>query len=361
MISDALKNALQNSVSDATIKWLQDAPAASAEALAALTAAPPDPEPPMPSDSPFDRPTNADQLKDCLQTAADEFRVAMLDPRTVIDLDKTVTIQQRSNDGSSWGVNGNHAHINWVGPWGEDMLVYQGLNGIANRQLFIEKLNLYGGGYEAQSIARFCLKVYAPDGDPGSIYKFTLRDIFTTYADYGIGIVGAVFEGLLDNCHGESHRMDGLYMESTGLDGMAPWSIVSNVMCVHPNFSRNLGAGIRTVNSANFLLGSFVNNAEGGIVAPDGLRVAAFCNGENTGESLFVVPYNGWGSYLLDNSASTNGVQAAAKWENGQWVTVGKPMWYCIDNAAKDVPQEQNTIAYYGDGTNQDKIAVLKP
>jgi hypothetical protein len=311
--------------------------------------------------SPFDWPTTADQLKDCLQTAADEYRVAMLDPRTNINLDKTVLIQQRSNDGSSWGVNGNHAHLNWTGPWGGDMLVYQGKNGVSNRLLYIEKLNLYGGGYEGQSVANFCLKLYAPDGDPGSLYKFTLRDVFANYATYGIGIVGAVFEGFLDNCHGENNAKDGLYMESTGLDGSAPWSIVSNVMAIHPNFSRNLGAGVRSVNSANYLLGSFVNNAEGGIVAPDGLRAAAFCNGENTGESLFVVPYNGWGSYLFDNSASTNGVTAAAKYENGQWVEVGKPMWYCIDNPAKDVPQDQNIIAYYGDGTNQGKIAVTKP
>jgi hypothetical protein len=309
--------------------------------------------------NPFDRPTNTAELRDCLQTAANEYRVAMLDPRTVVDVESTITIKQTSNDGSSWGVNGNHARLRWVGPVGDDMVVYQGVAGVYNRQLFIEKLNLYGGGYEGRPCG-FCLKLHAPDGDPGSLYKFTLRDVFANYGTWGIGLVGAVFEGLVENCHGESNEQDGLVMAHSGLDGSAPWSVVSNIMAIHPNFSRNYGAGIRSVNSANIVLGSFVNNALGGVLAPEGLRLAFGCNGENTGETVLDAPYSGWGTAIIGNSGSTDGVTVAAKWQDGAWVPVGKPTLYtlAIDAAGQ---QEHNSVAYYGDGTNRDKVAVVKP
>jgi hypothetical protein len=343
-------------------QWLIDAPARSAEALEALGAMLPPPVDPPPiasGSSPFIWPRTETELRQALQYGADESVVVMLDPRTHLAMTETITVQQRANMGYSWGVNGNHAKLEWKGEVGQDMLVYQGVNGVANRLLFIEKLNLYGGGYEGRP-AGFCLKLYAPEGDPGSLYKFTLRDVFANYATYGIGIVGAVFEGLLDNCHAENNQKDGLYMAHTGLDGMSPWSIVSNVMCVHPNMSRNLGAGIRCVNSTNLILGGFINNAEGGVVAPEGLRAAMLCNGENTGEAMFVVPYAGWGSVVTHNTASTDGKTHAAKYENGEWVSVGKPLLYCLD-IDPAVQQTLNDIAYYGDGTNEDKIAVVKP
>ena len=47
-----------------------------------------------------------------------------------------------------------------------------------------------------------CLKLYAPDGDAGALYKFTLRDIYTAYGTYGIVLRGAVFEGMWGNVHG---------------------------------------------------------------------------------------------------------------------------------------------------------------
>jgi len=73
------------------------------------------------------------------------------------------------------------------------------------------------------------------------------------------------------------------------------------------------------------------------------------------------VPSVGWGSDVTMNTASTNGVMAAAAWEGNQWVTKGKPMWYLLNDAGSGVPQARNTIAYYGDGTNADEIQVVKP
>jgi hypothetical protein len=313
---------------------------------------------PSESSSPFIWARNETELRQALESAADERYVVMLDPRTQVEVSKTITISQPGHDGTIWGVNGNHAKLNWVGDWEQDMLVFRGVKGVANRGLFIEKLGFFGNGY-AGARCGSCLKLYAPEGDPGSIYKFTLRDIFTAYGTHGVALVGAVFEGLMDNIHTENHTGDGIYTEHTFTEGEHQ-GIVSNVMMVHPNSSRNLGAGIRSVQSVNMILGSFINNAHGGVVAPDGLRFAAACNGENTGESLFVVPYAGWGSEIAFNTGSTNGETAAAKWENGQWVTVGKPMLYLLDNPPDDVGERFNSVAAYGNATSP-PVAVRKP
>jgi hypothetical protein len=152
--------------SDATIQWLQDAPAASADALQALGHGTNGGGGGGGGNSPFEWPANGVQLRDCLQTAADESRVAMLDPRTHIEISETIKIQQRANYGCTWGVNGNHARLQWRGPGGHDVLVYQGFNGVSNRGLFIEKLNIDGNGY-AGAAARFGMCIYAPEGDPG--------------------------------------------------------------------------------------------------------------------------------------------------------------------------------------------------
>ena len=342
---------------DATIQWLQDAPAASADALNALGHG---------SNggggggSPFEWPTNGKQLADCLNTAAAESRVALLDPRTHIEITETILVQQQANYGCTWGVNGNHAKLMWKGRGGDPVLVYEGVIGVSNRGLYIEKLNIDGNGYSGAA-AGFGLKVYAPGGDPGSLYKFTLRDIFAMNCEYGIGFVGAVFEGMCENCHAENCTKDGMLMQSTGLDGSAPWAIVSNIQLIHPNMSRNLGAGITAVNSCNVLMGSFILNALGGVVAPDGLRAVGMCNGENTGESVFVVPYQGWGSLLNGNEGSTDNNTRARKYVDGEWVDVGKPMKYLLDNFMKDVPEQFNHMSYYGDPATAEEIAVVKP
>jgi hypothetical protein len=304
-------------------------------------------------------PRSEDEFAAALQEAADQRYVVILDPRTHVVLTRTIEVRQTNPDGSVWGVNGNYAKLDWKGPEGSDMVVFRGVDGMANRGLYVEKLQFYGGGYDGARCGS-CLKLYAPDGDPGAIWRFTLRNITTAYGTHGIALIGGVFEGLGDNLHAENHSSHGILMEHTNEPGKAP-GVVSNVMLVAPNCSRNHGAGIRSVNSCNMIFGSFVNNAEAGVSAPDGLRAAIACNGENTGESMFVVPYTGWGSDIFLNNAATNGSHHSANWDGSAWVPDGKPLLYLLDNAAKDVPQERNTIAYYGDGTNQDKVSLVKP
>ena len=324
-----------------------------------------DPKPPVATayaspdgSSPYVWPRNETELKQTLQSFADESYVGMLDPRTRIEVSETITVQQQVAGGDPWGVNGNYAKLNWVGPGGQDMLVYRGVKGMANRCLVIERLSLYGNGY-AGAPCGDCLKLYAPEGDPGSIYKFTLRDIFTSYGTRGIVLEGAVFEGMGENVHAENHRGDGIAMINTYTEGEHQ-GIVSNVMLIHPNSSRNNGAGILSVQSANIFMGSFVLNGAGGVVAPDGLRWAAACNGENTGESVFVVPYAGWGSEVSSNSGATNGQTVATDWSTGQPVEVGKIAKFLLDNGARDVPNQLNSMVNYGAPTDP-PTQVLKP
>lgn len=300
--------------------------------------------------SPFIWPRNGNELHQALQYFADECFVGMLDPRTAVELDHTMTIAQPGHEGSPWGVNGNYAKVNWVGPGGEDMLVYRGTKGVGNRNLVVEKLSLFGNGY-AGAPCGDCLKLLAPEGDPGSIYKFTVRDLYLSCGTRGLVFEGAVFEGMGFNIHSENHRGDGIAMKNTYTPGEHQ-GIVSNVMLIHPNSSRNSGAGILSVQSANIFMGSFILNADGGVVAPDGLRFAMANNGENTGESVFVVPYAGWGSEVSSNSGATNGETVAQDWSTGQPIDVGKVAKFCLDNETGDVPQHNNSMANYGKPTD---------
>lgn len=179
----------------------------------------------------------------------------MFDSRTTVTLTKTINVAAPDGASMTWGANGNHAKVQWAGPVGDDMIVFHGTKGRGSRCLYFEKFNLNGNGY-AGTPCGSCLKLSAPDGDPGSIYKFTLRDIYTAYGTRGISLEGAVFEGMCENVHGENHREHGFYAKNTNVGQQNP-GIVSNIMMVHPNMSRNLGAGIYLdgVYSVNVLLG----------------------------------------------------------------------------------------------------------
>jgi hypothetical protein len=298
---------------------------------------------------------NETEFAQALQDGAAERFVPMFDSRTAVTLTKTIKVAAPDGASMTWGANGNHAKVQWAGPGGDDMIVFHGTKGNGSRCLYFEKFNLNGNGY-AGAPCGSCLKLSAPDGDPGSIYKFTLRDIYTASGTRGISLEGAVFEGMCENFHGEH----GFYAKNTNV-GQQNRGIVSNIMMVHPNMSRNLGAGIYLdgVYSVNVLLGGFVNNALGGVVATNGIRAAAFCNGENTGESVFVVPNNGYGSLILFNEGSTDGSTRARKFEGGQWVDVGKPTLYLLNRGA-GVVEMNGHVATYGGALGSSAVRVIK-
>jgi len=302
---------------------------------------------------------NEREFRQALQEGVAEGFVPTFDSRTDIEQSSSIVLEQRKNEGMTWGANGNHAKIRWVGAAGQDMIVIQGVKDVPNRGFFFEKFNLYGGGYDRAPCGA-CLKLRAPLGDAGSLYKFTLRDIFTSYGTYGIVLQGAVFEGLCENVHGENHARDGLYMENTNVGTGHP-GIVSNIQLIHPNMSRNLGAGVRAVYSCNAAFGSFVLNAEGGVVAPEGLRIGFANNGENTGEALYVVPRNGYGSYILYSEASTDGSTIARRFDGAgkEWINVGKPTSYVLAGGP-GVTETGNHIATYGNASKSGAFRIVK-
>lgn len=321
------------------------------------TPIPPDPTP-APGDS-MDFPTTEDQLAKLLQSYADNQIIGQLDPRTKITQTKPILVQQKSNDGGPWGVNGNGARLMWKGPAGQDMLTYAGVQGVNNRGLTIKGLYMDGNGYAAAP-AGACLKLSAPLGDNGPIYKFLVEDVMTGYATNGLFIEGGVYEGLCLNVHAENHAADGIFMQS-----LPNGAVVSNVSLMHPNASRNFGAGIHAVYSCDIIFGSFVLNALGGVVAPTGLRSAKSCNGENTGEAVFVIgSMGGYGTVISTCEGSTDGVTLCRKFENGNWVNVGKPEFYLINwsdgPSATATTEVYNHMSYYGDGTNKDQIRIVK-
>jgi hypothetical protein len=350
-------------VTDNTTYWPRVSPGTLVRPGGA-TPEPPDPTPPDPPIPPtpdpefdgMDHITNENQLADALQTYARENRVGMMYAKSPITMTKTITLAKDSADGTAWGACGNHIKLNWGGPGGQDMVVIKGVNGVNNRMAFFEKFSFFGNGY-AGAPAGVCFKMSAPDGDPGCLYKFTLRDIFTAYATYGIVLEGAVYEGLVENCHGENHLNDGFMMQHLNL-GSPNQAVVSNIAVIHPNMSRNYGCGMRQVYSCNSIFGSYVLNGEAGVVGPDGIRRAMASNGENTGESVFKVGHNGYGSLIDGNEASTNCSTVCSKWDGSQWVAVGLPTRYLLDDNRSGIPQAGNHISTYGGDGN---VAIVKP
>lgn len=313
-----------------------------------------DTTPPPPLSS-FPRIVNRTELQALFNKVASESYVEILAPGCKINIDGPTELKQLEHDGGLWGVDFSYAQINYVGPGGQDMVTVRGVKGAANRGLVLKNVQMFGNGYSGNP-ANYCLKVYAPEGDPGSFYKPTIENIFTSYAVHGVGFIGAVFELMALNIHAENHRGHGIVMAHTHTPNEHQ-GIVSNVMLVHPNSSRNKGAGILSVNSANIILGSFVLNAEGGIVAPDGLRLGFGNNAENSGEAAFVVPQAGWGSNVIYNEASSDGSTHYRAFEGGQWVSYGKPMLYLLDRGGDaNVYQEGNKVSYYGGGSSPMRV-----
>jgi hypothetical protein len=231
----------------------------------------------------------------------------------------------------------------------------------ANYGFVFTRFQLNGGGYWTKQgrggQAGACFRIRCLGGDEMAYYKPTLQDIYASYAEYGFVFEGAVFEFSHINLHAENMSKDGILAQSFKKpDGN--YAVMSNAFGIAPNMSRNLGAGIRTAYSHNIIMGSFILNGQGGVVAPQGLRVGAFNNGENTGEALFDIGGNGYGTVLLANEASSNTETIARQFEGSQWVTYGVPMQYVMKLPAGDdgqggegkVTQHDNHIATYWPG-----------
>jgi len=316
----------------------------------------PGPDPTPPTGAGMDYPKDENELAILLQSYATQQVVGMLDSRTRIEVTRPIVLQV-PNTGRPWGVDGNYAQLTYRGS-GDDLLRIEGAAGVNNRGLTLKNLVLDGGdgGNMSGGGASACLRVSAPLGDNGPIYKFHLENLYTSGAVNGVVLEGGVYEGEMKNIHVENCTGDGVvlrHMEQTP-DGKAP--VVSNVLIFHLNSSRNYGAGLRSVYSVNLIGGSFILNGGGGVVADDGLRYAAACNGENTGESVFRLGSNGYGSVISGGGeASSDGMTVCRRWDGSQWHDVGKPLLYFVD-APADVTVDEAHVSYYGGGSNPMRV-----
>jgi hypothetical protein len=342
---------------------------------------PPPPPPPPPTEEPppppatgsttiivqggsLPWPTSTSDVQALLNAAAQNDTFVMFDPRTRIELTQPLVMQAKGNAGAPWGIIGNGAKLIWKGPAGGKPLTVKGAvadwGGFkTNRGLLIEKLFIDG-----QGISGDCLTLEALYGDPGSIYKSVLRDIYTVYSGAnGITFRGAVFESYGDNLHAENCLGHGMETMHDLTDRGGGKGIISNINIVHANFSRNKGAGYKGTYSSNLILGSFVLNALGGMVGADGFRVAAFNNGENTGEALLSVQYQGYGTYIIGNEVSSDGSTHHRQFEGGKWVSYGKPCLYVLDNVLRDISGTEeftgNHTSYYG-GASTNPMRLTK-
>ena len=311
-----------------------------------------DPNPPLPpsGDGMF-KPTTANEFKDALQSALQAGQFLILDPTTSLELREPLVFDLYGG-GAPHGLIGNGAQFHWQGAGGADMLTFRGdkSRGV-NTNLVIDNIYCFGNGY-AGAPAGDCIKLHAPTGDPGSIYKFKLANLYCNYATRGIMLEGAVFEGYCDNIHSENMRSHGMECAHTWTPGEHQ-GIISNINIIHPNLSRNFGAGLKCTYSTNLIYGSFVLNALGGVLAPDGLRYAAGSNGENTGPAVFVLGSAGYGSVITGCEGSSDGSTHARAYEGGQWVSKGEPMFYLIDGPCD---QAMNHVSYYGSGSNPMRV-----
>ena len=319
----------------------------------------PDPTPP-PSGAGMDKPTNEQQLKDALTTYVNESYVGMLDPTTQIEISQPIKIPTTTGAGVPFGVNGNYAKLYYKGHGG-DALCFEGVKDINNRGLTIKNLLIDGGdvGNMSGGGAATCLKVSAPLGDNGSIYRFHIENLFVMGAVNGLILEGGVYEGEVRGAYIENCTGDGMLLRHLPEIPGAKGPVVSNVLIWHLNSSRNFGAGLRTVYSVNLIGGSFILNGGGGVIAPDGIRYAAACNGENTGgenQCVFDVPSNGYGTVITGGGeASSDGQTRCRKWTGGEWVDVGKPLLY-FAAIGQGVVVDQSHCSYYGGGSNPMRV-----
>ncbi len=304
------------------------------------------------------KPTNTAELQALADAAAANSYVVVLAPGTKITLTDTIVFRQPSHDGSVWGMDCSWAQLDWAGPAGAPMVKAEGVSGAANRGFVFINAQLYGGGYWTDrgraNQAGVCLLIDCPGGDSMAFYKATLHNIYTSYAGAGFQFRGAVFEFAPFNLHAENHTGNG--MEAVSVGG----AVMSNVFNIAPNMSRNGGSGIYTGYSHNVLMGSFIQNSRYGIEAPDGLRVAAFNNGENTGESLIKLGYDGYGSVIFANEMSTGYVginnEGASSTGYSKYVLdapAGNPMF------PNNTDPKDNHVAGYG-GAVPSELRVRK-
>ena len=126
--------------------------------------------------------------------------------------------------------------------------------------------------------------------------------------------------------------------------------------------SRNFGSGVKSVYSCNAAFGSFVLNAEAGIVAPERPAPRFRQQRREYGRGrLRCSPQ--WLRFATSSisEGSTDGSTHARRSDGGKnaWVSVGKPMLYVVSRGA-GVTETGNHISTYGGAIGSSAVRIVK-
>jgi hypothetical protein len=306
------------------------------------------------------KPTTKAGWQSAVQAGFDNCYIVQLDPTTNVTITGTIVLTAKDCGGKPHGLNGNGSTLASTDSSGNDIVKLT--TNAPNRATVFGNLHISGGLYAGQ-ISGNCLTIQAAANLP--IYKGTFRDLFVeNCGKNGINIIGDVFESLFDNINAGNNRLDGVFISN----GPGNAGIISNLMFLAPNLSRNSGYGMHlgSVNgntppgSVDIKLGSFINNAKGGILAENGIRLVDSINCENSGLICVDVPRSAFMTRLVGNNAASQGTLFALG---------GVPMRYTFRYhgppgnlmlmKGHDPNVGDNYMTYYGTGT--DNTAVRAP
>jgi len=289
-------------VSERTLQWLRDAPAASAEALAALTVAPPDPIPPdpqPPEDGMLSLIGNESDLRRALESAANGARIVVDPASPPVTVTQKITIDVTKDlfyfDGSGLRVGTNIANYD---PCFE---FTNGKPGFRLKNLYIT------GSYPNRQCGDALRFICAPAGNEDSFYNFFVSGIRIEHvAGNGIFCQG-VFEGGFDAIETNDIGKSGMVFTN----GPSGGGTTTQVMCTNCQLSRCDAWGAEQLGGSDqvtWIAPVFVCNGMGGIHATDGIHLIVNPRLENAGEVMVVVDRQSWpGAEIVSPQLASDG------------------------------------------------------
>jgi hypothetical protein len=276
-------------VSDKTLQWLRDAPAASAEALAALNAPPnplpPDPLPPNPEGDMLTMIKNEDDLRSAMQAASQGTRI-VVDPSSppVTVTKKIVVPVTKTNfyfDGSGLQVATN------IPGWDHLFEFQDGREGFRLKNLFVT------GSYPNRECGDAFRFMSSNQGNNESFYNFSIQGLRVEHISGNAYHFMGAFEGSVDMIETNDVGGSGVVFENGPTGGGTTTQITVN----NAQLSRCDKWGAEQLASSDqvtWISPKFVCNGMGGIHATNGIHYILNPQMENAGEIMVVVDSQSW-------------------------------------------------------------------
>jgi hypothetical protein len=307
---DVLAGLAAGTVSEATLQWLRDAPAASAEALAALTATPPDPIPPdpqPPENGMLTMINNEGDLRTALQTAANGGRIVVDPASPPITVSAKIVVPVTK---PNFYFDGSGLQIGTAIASYDHLLEFQdGQPGFRLKNLFVT------GDYPNRRCGDAFRFVSSNQGNNESFYNFSIQNLRVEHvAGNGYVFMGA-FEGSVDMIETNDVGKTGVIFENGPTGGGTTTQITVN----NAQLSRCDGWGAEQLASSDqvtWLSPKFVCNGMGGIHATNGIHMIWNPQMENAGQIMVVVDKQDWaGAEIASPQLASDG-----NWTRN-WVT----------------------------------------